>query len=140
MRASLNRMSLLLGVMAVVGLSACGNTVMTDEEMQEKAQTAKTQELTSLGSCTSQGYGACTNWSSWYQTGVSCTYSQYCMQCVRVQTLECQRQIDPTPECCLGYEPGPMLQDSYERYRVCFNPTGGDCTEYEHMGFETCGC
>jgi hypothetical protein len=108
--------------------------------MQELAKTAQTQELSSLGSCQSQGYGACTNWSNWSITGQTCTYDYQCVQCVRVQTFECQVQIDPTPECCQYYDAGPMSRDSYERYQVCFNQAGASCTNTETQTYNICGC
>lgn len=76
--------------------------------------------------CSSE-YGACTNWSTFTDCGDPfCGPSTACRIC------------DEWGQCTAA---GPATKQNRERYRVCFNPQGVHCTEYQRSTATLgCGC
>lgn len=72
-------------------------------------------------------YGACTNWSTYTACGDPfCGPSTACKIC------------DEWGQCTAA---GPAMKQFRERYRVCFNPLGQSCTEYQRTATSgSCGC
>jgi hypothetical protein len=72
-------------------------------------------------------YGACANWSSFsYCDDPFCGVAAGCGEC------------DEWGQC--EYY-GPAIRQFMERYRVCFNPQGQSCTEYQRSATTGgCGC
>jgi hypothetical protein len=81
--------------------------------------------------CTNLGFGACTSWSATYSCGSLsvCTLSDAACK-------DCAIGPDGKPDC---WYTGGQNQGK-NRYRVCLNPAGQSCTEYEYTTAKVCGC
>ncbi|WP_141329419.1 hypothetical protein [Myxococcus sp. AB025B] len=149
------------GLVAMFGalvLGACGGEPSAEAGAGVPMDEAELTTVdSSLGQC--PGYDSCANWSPWYAVGGS-----YCganaSTCGSTWVCEedpwgCPYGVAPEatvskdgqellPPCCgiLYREPNPALIGTQERYRVCFNPAGASCTDYEQAsgGVLSCGC
>jgi hypothetical protein len=78
-----------------------------------------------LGTChaatTCPGYGACTSWSTLAYCNDTCT----------------KRCCHDGPSCNEPDIGGTVYR---QRYRVCFNPAGASCTEWNIQSEYVCGC
>jgi len=97
---------------AMAGLAAVTNTL-----------TAACNPTTLCGSA----YGACTNWSTYTSCDDAfCGVAVGCGQC------------NEWGQCEVA---GPGMRQRRERYRVCFDPQGQPCTEYQRTTSSLgCGC
>lgn len=144
-----NRSVVLRGLAVVFGalmLGACGGASSAEGG---QGVPVEEMELTSvdsaLGMC--PGYDSCANWSPWYSVGGSycglnsacgtrwvCEEDPWgCPNGVAAEAPPAKDGAELLPPCCgiLYREPNPALMGAQERYRVCFNPAGASCTDYE---------
>jgi hypothetical protein len=77
--------------------------------------------------CPSQ-YGSCSSWSAPSLCESICGGIGACI-CKPVWSEECQ-----------GVPPEIKGRDSYNSFRVCFNPSGQSCTEWQQTSYTYCGC
>ncbi|MBZ4420497.1 hypothetical protein [Myxococcus sp. RHSTA-1-4] len=133
-----------LGVMALMGLSACGGTERLEDaspllEVGEEGQ----QEAALIPPCF--GYSQCSPWSEWYATRGWCSGSSWCPVCVQVlDDPYCQslpQPVSPSDWCCVATGNGYVQVTTYERYRECSNGWGDTCVETEEQSqLGACGC
>lgn len=75
-------------------------------------------------------YGSCGSWSSYTACSFSCSSDPWC---------SCGPDIPGQPPC----EPDPYDTrgtTNYKSFRVCFNASGGSCTEWRRSVGSSCGC
>jgi hypothetical protein len=80
------------------------------------------------GNITCSGYGSCAGWSSYY----SCGTPSSCGAPV------CRYRYCDIDGCYFEIEPAYF--EYSERYRVCFDGAGNQCTEYQQLNTKFCGC
>ncbi|WP_237080612.1 hypothetical protein [Myxococcus xanthus] len=80
----------------------------------------------SEGNCIAAGYMACTGWSAQYE----CAPKTAC----DLMNTVCRTRVNGQLVTA-----GTEYQDR-NSYRVCSNPQGGTCTEYQFDRALTCGC
>jgi hypothetical protein len=86
--------------------------------------------VNSVGSCQAPSscppqFGACTNWSTPNLCNSVCGQSFCICRPIRF---------------CEGEPPEPRGVDTYDQYRVCFDPQQNGCTEWSNTVQSFCGC
>ncbi|WP_144370195.1 hypothetical protein [Myxococcus stipitatus] len=155
------RSAVLRGLAVVMGalmLGACGGPAAEAGAEVLVDELALTTVDSSLGSC--PGYDSCANWSPWYAVPGTTYCGEHRGMCGWHWVCEedpwgCPGGVAPEappakegeallPPCCgiLYQEGNPATLGTQERYRVCFNPQGASCTDYEQTSGSavSCGC
>ena len=88
------------------------------------AQTTAASGCMASSSCPAQ-YGSCTNWSTLSLCSETCGPGVCICRPIRF---------------CDGEPPEPRGTDTFNAYRLCFDPNGNSCTEWQQTISTFCGC
>ncbi len=93
---------------------------------------AEACQSSNVNSCINAGYQACTGWSAYYDCGTPTA----CLAAMPACRVCYPRDVNGEVYC----ESHSGYREPRNRYRVCLNPAGASCTEYQLLYNVVCDC